>query len=95
MLRSRPLPFLGTLAYGIYLIHFFVLGAATKAAAKLAPGDAPAVRIALMYALGVGGSVVAAYALHLAVEKPLIRVGRRWADKIKPAAGKPRAAEVR
>jgi peptidoglycan/LPS O-acetylase OafA/YrhL len=68
---SQPfLTFIGELSYGIYLVHILCLNVAEKA---FPPGKSLAVPA---YVLTCLISIAVAYALHRAVEKPMIQVGR-------------------
>jgi peptidoglycan/LPS O-acetylase OafA/YrhL len=72
MLMSRPLVFIGKVSYGIYLVHHLILNFAEKAMHQ---------RVILSYLLTVILSIVVAYVLHIAIEKPLIRTGRSLSSK--------------
>jgi peptidoglycan/LPS O-acetylase OafA/YrhL len=72
VLRSAPLVFLGKISYGIYLVHHLCLNFAEKAMHG---------RVIASFVLTVITSVIFAYALHITVEKPLIRLGRKLASR--------------
>jgi peptidoglycan/LPS O-acetylase OafA/YrhL len=69
-LNARPLAFVGTLSYSLYLVHLVVLGGLSEHF-----GDRPApLKIAL---LGLAISVGVAVVMYVAVEKPCARLRRR------------------
>lgn len=72
ILRARPLVWIGTLSYGIYLIHVLALAVAEK----LAPNFVAALLLACVL------SILAAWVMHHTVEKPFIALGRRWSAKL-------------
>lgn len=73
---ARPeLRWFATLGYGIYLVHVPICELAAKHVTPLA--QAPATKWALVLALVLGGSALAAYVLHLLVEKPALRLRTR------------------
>ncbi len=72
VLKSRPLVFIGKISYGIYLIHHLCLNFAERALHG---------RVIPSFVLTVLSSVLLAYVLHIAIEKPLIRIGRRLAAR--------------
>lgn len=71
-LEARPLPWVGAISYSLYLVHVPVL----LAALHLAPPQAPVWFVA---ALAPFASLLLAAALHRAVERPSIRLGRQAA----------------
>jgi peptidoglycan/LPS O-acetylase OafA/YrhL len=76
-LESAPMRFVGRVSYPLYLIH--PLGLAT-AAMVVAPGGLATELVYL--AVGLVASLVLAYAIHRVVEKPLIRSGKRIAERV-------------
>jgi peptidoglycan/LPS O-acetylase OafA/YrhL len=72
ILRFGPLVFIGKISYGIYLIHHLCLNFAERVLHG---------RVIASYVLTVIISVILAYMLHIAVEKPLIRIGRKLAAR--------------
>ena len=78
LLRTRPLVFLGKVSYGMYLFH----GLGTSAAQKVVPHDRGPVFAWLAFALAVGFTAAIAYVLAVTVERPGVRLGRRWSDAI-------------
>lgn len=76
--RSRPLRFVGRVSYPLYLTHPIALGFAATA---IAPGGTV---VELCYlAVGLALSLVLAWGLHRAVERPLIAIGKRQAGRIR------------
>jgi peptidoglycan/LPS O-acetylase OafA/YrhL len=78
VLRTRPLVFLGKVSYGMYLFH----GLGTSAAQKVVPHDRGPMFAWLAFTLAVGFTAAIAYVLAVAVERPGIRLGRRWSDAV-------------
>jgi peptidoglycan/LPS O-acetylase OafA/YrhL len=78
-LESRPMRLIGRVSYPLYLTHPIALG---FAAALIAPGGV-ATELAYL-AVGLALSLALAYGLHRVVERPLIRVGKRQAERISP-----------
>jgi peptidoglycan/LPS O-acetylase OafA/YrhL len=77
--ESAPMRLIGRVSYPLYLTHPIALA---LAAAAIAPGG---LTTELVY-LGVGLSlsIALAYGLHRVVEKPLVRIGKRRAERIAP-----------
>jgi hypothetical protein len=69
--------FVGRVSYPLYLLHPLGLAAA---AMVVAPGGLATELVYL--AVGLGASLVLAYAIHRVVEKPLIRSGKRLAERV-------------
>ena len=76
-LESAPMRFVGRVSYPLYLIHPLGLAAA---AMVVAPGGL-ATELAYL-AVGIVLSLGLAYAIHRVVEKPLIRSGKRLAERV-------------
>lgn len=74
-LAAGPLPWLGRLSYGIYLIHVLALFAVLEGLGWAGMARPPAV----VFALTLAGAAAGAWILHLAVERPMIDLGRRLA----------------
>jgi peptidoglycan/LPS O-acetylase OafA/YrhL len=72
MLRTSPLVFIGKVSYGIYLVHLLVLNVAEPV---VHGRIIPALLLATILSIAV------AYVLHVLIEKPMIRVGRRLASQ--------------
>lgn len=75
MLGWRPLAWLGTLTYGIYLIHVLVINVVERVVAAAAPG----LPSGLIFAASYASSVAVAWGLHITIEKPLQQLGRKLA----------------
>ena len=78
VLQVRALAFLGTLSYGIYLVHVLALNAAEKV---FHPGTGIWLvsLAALLTACLI--SIAIAYALHVTIEQRCIDLGRRWSQR--------------
>jgi peptidoglycan/LPS O-acetylase OafA/YrhL len=78
-LRARPAVFVGRVSYGMYLFH----GLGISAGQKVFPsGSGSLVRSVLAFVLASLVTVGIAYVLAVTVERPFIRLGRRWSDRI-------------
>ncbi len=73
----RPLLFLGGISYSLYLIHPVVGGRFVNLVRQLAGGEFSAVGSAGMFVAGIAVSVLAAWLLFLAVERPTMSLSRR------------------
>jgi peptidoglycan/LPS O-acetylase OafA/YrhL len=85
--ESSPMRLIGRVSYPLYLTHPIALG---FAAAAIAPGGLVAELIYL--AVGLLISLALAHGLHRVVERPLIRVGKRQAERIAPRTRLPAVA---
>src|SRR5262249_48972505 len=74
VLRTRPAVFLGSISYGIYLVHLLGINVAERG---LPAGDA-AVGAACTFLLAIAATVAGATLLHVLVEKPALRLAKRW-----------------
>jgi peptidoglycan/LPS O-acetylase OafA/YrhL len=72
----------GRVSYPLYLTHPLALAVA---AALIAPGGLVTELVYL--AVGIVLAVALAYGMHRVVERPLIRVGRRQAERVEPRRG--------
>jgi peptidoglycan/LPS O-acetylase OafA/YrhL len=77
-LQLRALALLGTLSYGIYLVHVLALNVAEKV---FRPGSGQWMisLFALLTACLI--SIAVAYVLHVTIEQRLIDLGRRWSRR--------------
>lgn len=70
VLRHPALRFIGTVSFGLYLVHIPVLAALQHGLhGRLSP--------AAIWAIGVLASLLAAWAFHRTVERPAHRLARR------------------
>ncbi|WP_165842823.1 acyltransferase family protein [Phenylobacterium deserti] len=90
---SRVLGLLGDASYAIYLFHTLVLSAASWWVKGLPLSGWPQFIVAM--AAGMGASVAAGVAIHLWVEKPMLKVLLRIGRPLRaPPASLPTAAEA-
>lgn len=78
-LGSRPLLFLGRLSYGMYLFHALGISVAQKV---IKSGSGNFATAMLTFVLAAGMSALIAYILSGLIEKPCVKWGRRWANRI-------------
>jgi peptidoglycan/LPS O-acetylase OafA/YrhL len=78
MLQLRALAYLGTLSYGIYLVHVLALNVAERV---FHPGSGSWIisLAALLATFGI--SIAVAFVLHVTIEQRLIDLGRRWSRR--------------
>ncbi|MBX3285963.1 MAG: acyltransferase, partial [Actinobacteria bacterium] len=88
--RASGLAFLGTISYGIYLLHPLVIGAYGPAWFQRNP--APPVVPFVLYAMA--GSVLTATGLHLLVERPGMAWARRLTSPARPDHPAPRPEDT-
>jgi peptidoglycan/LPS O-acetylase OafA/YrhL len=79
LLRTRPAVFVGRISYGMYLFHGLGISAGEKVAGR---GTGRIEMSALAFVLSALATVATAYVLARTIERPLIRVGRRWSDRL-------------
>lgn len=78
-LLCPPLQFLGKISYPLYLIHWPVILALLAALLCLQPQISDRAALLLLLFAGVPIILAGAWLLHLAVEKPFMRLGRHFA----------------
>ncbi len=79
----KPLVWVGTLSYGIYLFHLIPLSRVQKwSEGKITPAMQPYFSLFAASVL----SIIGAFVLSLIVEKPMIRLGRKYANRAKERA---------
>ena len=83
-LGCRPLAYVGKVSYGVYLVHILCINAVERIVHQPV----------LTYVAAVALSVAAASVLHLVLERPLIAVGRRLANRYIERSTGPRGAEL-
>ena len=79
-LRSKVLELLGAASYSIYLFHWASFGAVKPLAAALASTPDGPGKVALLIAAHFAVALTAGIAIHLLVEKPLLRFATRRFD---------------
>jgi peptidoglycan/LPS O-acetylase OafA/YrhL len=79
ILRIQPLVFIGQLSYGMYLFHGIGISVAQKI---IHPASGRVSVAVLSYALACLATIAIAWVLSLVVEKPLIRFGKRWSQRV-------------
>lgn len=78
LLSWRPIEFAGKLTYGMYLLHVLALNVIVLVFARgMESTPAPIVVLAASYS----ATLLGAYVLHLVVERPLIKIGRKIASR--------------
>jgi len=76
---TAPMRFVGRVSYPLYLLHPIALG---FAAAAIGPGGL--VTELAYLAVGLVLSIALAYGMHRVVERPLIAIGKRQAERVSP-----------
>jgi peptidoglycan/LPS O-acetylase OafA/YrhL len=79
VLRCRPMVFVGRLSYGMYLIHGLGISSAQR---LLRPGSGRVEVSVLAFFLACAFTILAAYVLAVVIERPWIRLGRRWSQRV-------------
>jgi len=77
-IRVRPLLWLGTISYSLYLVHTFIGGLVINLATRLP--DRPILQVGAVF-LALAVSLIAALGLYLLVEKPSHNLARRLRSK--------------
>jgi peptidoglycan/LPS O-acetylase OafA/YrhL len=85
-LEARPLRFVGAISYELYLVHVGAITAVKRVASTHA-GDAP-----FVFICGLALAVPLAYALHLAVDAPLLPLRARLRARSPSGSSIPRSA---
>ncbi|YCK81422.1 acyltransferase [Arthrobacter sp. D3-18] len=88
-LAAKPMVFLGKISYVFYLTHNFGINGAEMVVPKGGPFWAVVTAI-----VGLVASIAIAWALHIAIEKPMIKVGHRVAHRYKALKGVPSVVEA-
>ena len=81
-LTARPMLFLGSISYSLYLIHMLVIHVLDNLA--ILPGT-PLAQFALVYAVTISLSTLT----YLAIEKPTNRIGLAWHRVLGPGWAHP------
>jgi peptidoglycan/LPS O-acetylase OafA/YrhL len=92
VLRTRPAVFVGRVSYGMYLFHGLGISAAQKV---FHPGTGHLAVSILAFVTASGVTILTAYGLALLVERPCIRLGRRWSAAILERQSQPAAEPAR
>jgi peptidoglycan/LPS O-acetylase OafA/YrhL len=79
LLGLRPAVFLGRISYGMYLFHGLGISAGEKLVGR---GTGRLELIVLAFILSAAATIAITTVLSIMIERPLIRVGRRWSDRI-------------
>lgn len=88
VLRSRPLTWLGAISYALYLVHEPIVWLSLHAVHYYFPYLNVNTCTVLVGFLSVPISIGAAYALHIFVELPFIKIGKNWTEKFKSRSHK-------
>jgi peptidoglycan/LPS O-acetylase OafA/YrhL len=79
VLRTRAAVFLGSISYGIYLVHLLCINAVDR----VLPPEGQGLAVALVaFALAILLTVLVASGLHAVVERPCLELARRWSRRI-------------
>jgi peptidoglycan/LPS O-acetylase OafA/YrhL len=92
LLRTRPAVFVGRVSYGMYLFHGLGISAAQKV---FHPGTGHLAVSLLAFVTASLVTMLVAYVLAVLVERPCIRLGRRWSDAILRRQGQAEPAPAR
>lgn len=92
VLRTRPAVFVGRVSYGMYLFHGLGISAAQKV---FHPGTGHLAVSILAFVTASLVTILVAYGLALLVERPCIRLGRRWSNAILARQSQPAAEPAR
>lgn len=80
LLRVKPIQFLGRISYSLYLVHFLVLVSGIGLLQQLGvTAPKPFAATLLIYLLPL--SVLAAWLMHIVVEKPGMRYGKQLTQR--------------
>jgi peptidoglycan/LPS O-acetylase OafA/YrhL len=81
-LQWRPLAYIGTVSYGVYLLHKIALHAVHMVAGRVGGGLEPL----LVFALGLALSIALAGLSYRFFEQPILRWKSRWRPRAEPSA---------
>jgi peptidoglycan/LPS O-acetylase OafA/YrhL len=78
LLLKRPLQFVGAISYPLYLVHWPVIVGAIALLATWLPGISSDKALAIMLVMVLPAILVAAWLLHILIEKPLMQFGKKF-----------------
>jgi peptidoglycan/LPS O-acetylase OafA/YrhL len=90
-LSSRPLVYIGTRSYGIYLTHLLALNAVGLV---FRPGQTNGWKAMVYVICSVAASLLVAEVLYQSIEKPCMKIGRKWSKSILSKRKETRASEA-
>ncbi len=94
LLKGRAAQWLGEVSYSLYLLHWPLIIMLLGAAHRWRPGMSRGETLGFMLAIGVPVILLLAWALHVVIEKPFMRMGRRLASGDASASDAPVASVV-
>lgn len=76
---NRPgLQWLGKISYPVYLVHWPVIVFLLAGMLRFQPSLSPVLALGILFVIGLPAILLAAWLLHLIIEKPLMRFGKKF-----------------
>jgi peptidoglycan/LPS O-acetylase OafA/YrhL len=86
ILLLKPLQWLGSISFPLYLVHWPVVIAVLYGMLKVSPGMSSPVALVMLTLISVPVMLIAAYLIHRLVEKPGMNLGKRFDKRPAPVA---------